>query len=95
MSAFIIDFSSAGLRKGLLKGLASLGKTMAATGIAYLGLRLDNLHVASYVKPEYAVYAVTVIGMLHAAMTTAYHWLTTTEVQAAPTVLGDGSLIPA
>lgn len=90
MSAFTIDFSSAGFKKGLLNGLASLGKTMAAAAIAYVGLRLDNLHVANYVKPEYAVYAVTLIGFLHAAMTAAYHWLTTT-----PTVLGDGSVIKA
>ena len=95
MNAFTIDFSSAGLKKGLLNGLASLGKTMLAAGIAYVGLRLDNLHVATYVKPQYALYALSLVGMLHAAMTAAYHWLTTPAVEAVPTVLGDGSILTA
>lgn len=92
MSAFTIDFSSAGLKEGTLKGLRSLARTMIAAGIAYLSLRLDNLHVANFVKPEYAANALVAVGGLHALLSFLGKWLTTTPV---PATLGDGSVITA
>lgn len=75
------DFSTAGLGAGLKRFIFSLLKTMAAAGIGYILLRLDNLHVANFVEPQYAGIAVATLAGIRGIFALIDEWLTTQKVE--------------
>lgn len=72
------DFSSAGWKEGVKEFFLSLFKTAVAAVIVYLGVKLDGLHLANFVKPMYALYAGLGLAGVRALMTSIYIWATTT-----------------
>jgi hypothetical protein len=73
-----LDFSSAGVKLALKEFFTSLLKTALAAAIGYVILRLDGLHVSSYIDPMYAALAAAGIATLRALLTSLSKWATTT-----------------
>lgn len=92
-----LDFSSAGWKAGVIEFFKSLGKTALAAALAFVLLKLKDLHLANYVRPEYATLAIATVAAVRALITSVWVWATTTDVTAVTSsaTLGDGSVLPA
>ena len=83
----VIDLSKTGAFFAFKKFMWSLVKSVLASTAAYLLLRLDNAHLADFVKPQFAALALTVIASLRALLSSVPVWLTTTAVSGPSDVI--------
>jgi hypothetical protein len=85
----IFDFSKAGWKLAVKEFFLSLVKTVVAAAIVYVGVKLNNLNVSEFVKPEYAVIGTAVIGLVRAGLTSLYKWSTTVDGLESGTAIGE------
>jgi small basic protein len=85
----IFDFSKAGWKLAVKEFFLSLVKTVVAAAIVYIGVKLNNLDVSTFVSPEYAVIGTAVIGLVRAGLTSIYKWATTIDTIPAGTQISE------
>ena len=74
-----LDFSRAGVKGAVVEFFFSIVKTAVAAVVVYVGVKLNNLNVSHFVKPEYAIYGTLFIAGVRALLTSIGVWATTSS----------------